>query len=580
MAGLPVTEEELRSLLVTRLELLDGNEFDKARRMAARLRVPLERTLVERSRIPFGFLLKTLAESWGVGFTDLKVSEVRWEALQTLPEEYARAHLLVPFERGGKELKVAMWDPRSHAVIDEIRRKTGLRVVPYLSADTAIRRAHLLYKADLRALLEQAAAGVIVPTRRPGRGEADDSSIVQLLNRILEYAAVSRASDIHIEPYELEIVVRCRIDGALQEILSLPPQMLPGLTSRIKVLSRMRLDEQRVPQDGRFEADLGGLKLDLRVSSLPTLWGEKLVLRVLPKEAIPLDLEDLGLAPPDYAIVLRNILRPFGMILITGPTGSGKSTTLYAMLSRLGIERQNVVNISTIEDPVEYTLPRVNQVPLNLETGLNFSAGLRSLLRQDPDIIMVGEIRDSETAEIAVRTALVGRLLLSTLHTNDAVGAVPRLLDMGVEPFLLTSTLSLVIAQRLVRRICLSCRESVALDASVLKALKARSDFDESIHVLQAQGVLSAGRDPLGTLRLFRGKGCPQCGGSGFRGRVGLFELFEIDDEIRRMTMERRDAATLRRAAVAKGMKTMFQDGLAKVLLGDTTLDEVVRVAV
>ncbi len=579
MAGLRVTEEELRALLVTRLEMLDEAEFEKARKMATRNRIPLERALVERTRIPSGFLLKELAESWGVSFIDLKVSDVKLDALRTLPEEYARAHTLIPFERSDSLLRVAMWDPRDRRLIEEIRRKTGLDVAPCLSPEVAIRRAHLLYKGDLRAMLERSAVDDAVSFQRGRQPGQDEMPIVQLLNRILEYAAVAQASDIHIEPYELEGLVRCRIDGLLQEVLSLPPQSLPPLVSRIKILSGMRIDEQRAPQDGRFETDLGGLKLDFRVSSLPTQWGEKIVIRVLAKEVLLVDLEDLGLTPTDYEVALRNILRPYGMVLITGPTGSGKSTTLYAMLLRLGIERQNVVNISTIEDPVECTLPRVNQTPVNPAAGIEFSTGLRTLLRQDPDIIMVGEIRDRETAEIAVRAALVGRLLLSTLHTNEATGAVPRLLDMAVEPFLLASTLSLVLAQRLVRRICVNCRTSVTGDPSVLKTLRSRPDFDETIRVLQGQGVLGKGEDPLSGLRLFRGKGCSQCGGSGFRGRLAVFELFEVDDQIRSMIMERRDAAAIRGTAIAHGMKTMFQDGIGKAILGDTALEEVFRVA-
>ncbi len=302
-------------------------------------------------------------------------------------------------------------------------------------------------------------------------------------------------------------------------------------------------------------------------------------MRVLSGETILLDLEDLGLSTSDYQIVLRNILRPFGMVLMTGPTGSGKSTSLYTMLIRIGAERQNVVNISTIEDPIEYTIPRVSQIPVNPGAGVEFATGLRALLRQDPDVIMVGEIRDRETAEIGVRAALVGRLLLSTLHTNDAVGAVPRLLDMGIEPFLLASSLSLVVAQRLVRRICVSCRESLPPDASLLRTLRLRADFDETIRVLQQEGVLSRAADPLSGIRLFRGKGCRQCQGSGFRGRLGVFELFEVDDQIRTMIMERRGASSIRAAAIGKGMKTMLQDGLAKVFLGETTMEEGLRVA-
>src|SRR5205823_4347655 len=433
MTGLRVSEDELRRFVVTRLELMEASEFDRARAMAARLRIPLERAVAERGRIPLGFLLKQLAESWGVGFIDLKVSDVRPRALHAVTEEYARSRVLVPFDLTDDRVHVAMWDPRDVRVCDEIAGVTGLSVRPYLAPEFAIRRAHLLYRGDLR-----------------------------------------------------------------------------------------EMDERRAPQDGRFEADLGGFKVDLRVSTVPTHWGEKVVMRVLSRDGTLLDLEDLGLSATGYSVVLRNILRPYGMVLVTGPTGSGKTTTLYAVLVRVGAERRNVVNISTIEDPVEYTIPRVTQIPVSAATGVEFATGLRALLRQDPDIIMVGEIRDRETADIAVRAALVGRLLISTLHTNDATGAVPRLLDMGVEPFLLASTLALVVAQRLVRRICLSCRESVAPDETVLRAVRARPDFEQTVTVLRAEGVLRAADDPLAGVRFFRGAGCAQCDGSGFRGRLGV----------------------------------------------------------
>lgn len=579
MRGLHVAEEELRGLLVGTLEIVDDAEFEKARKMAKRLRIPLERALVERGRIPFGFLLEQFAQAWGVDFIDIKVGDVKPEALRTLPEPYARAHTLVPFDAPDGQLHVAMWDPRDRRTIAEIEQRTDRRVVPYLTPETAIMRAHLLYKGDLREMLERSVAEETHRLSRQDRPGDEGTSAVELLTRILEYTAVVGASDIHIEPYELEALVRYRIDGVLHEVLSLPPSVLPSLVSRIKILSGLRIDERRAPQDGRFEADLIGFKVDLRVSTLPTLWGEKVVLRVLPKERVVLDLEDVGLVPSDHEIVLRNILRPYGMILLTGPTGSGKTTTLYAMITRLNSERQNVVNISTIEDPVEYTIPRVNQVPLNPAAGVEFARGLRALLRQDPDVIMVGEIRDRETAEIAIRAALVGRLLLSTLHTNDATGAVPRLLDMGVEPFLLASTLALVVAQRLVRRICVTCRESFVPEGAVLRTLESRPDFAATVRVLREQGVLGQADDPLAGVRLFRGKGCRQCHGSGFRGRLGVFELFEVDDAIRGMIMERCDASAIRAAAIARGMKTMFQDGLAKMLLGETTLEEVFRVA-
>ena len=602
MAGSFVTDVELRTLLVEQLELVDVAEFEKAQQMAARLKIPLERALAERGRIPISFLLAQLAQAWEVGFIELKVGDVQLDCLETVREEYARSHGVMPFERQERKLKVAMANPRDRLIVREMGQMTKLEIVPYLAPEGAIRRAQLLYKSNLREMLERSALRASTEINRPARGAgpeapgpqwhgavADptarrgaptDASAADLVTRILEYAVVTRASDIHIEPYELETLVRYRIDGVLHEVLSLAPTTHPSLVARIKILGAMRIDEHRIAQDGRFEADLSGFVVDLRVSVVPTQWGEKAVMRVLAREAAAADLDDLGLSPADGEILLRGLRRPFGMILVTGPTGSGKSTSLYAMLRRLSVERQNAVNISTVEDPIEYSMPRVNQIPLNLAAGFDFASALRALLRQDPDVIMVGEIRDGETVSIGVRAALVGRLFLSTLHTNDATSAVPRLLDMGVEPFLLASTLVLVMAQRLARRICVACRESAAPEPRALAALRARPDFEHTVRGLQAQGVLGPGPDPLAAVRVFQGRGCAQCQGSGFRGRIGLFELFSVDDEARRLIMERKDGGAIRAAAIQAGMRTMYEDGLAKVLLGETTLEEVYRVAI
>ena len=600
MAAPLVTVEELRALLVEQMELVDAAEFEKAQQMATRLKIPLERALAERGRIPIAFLLAQLAQAWEVGFIDLKVADVQLDALPAVREEYARNHGVVPFERQGRTLKVAMVNPRDRLIVREIAQMTKLEVVAYLAPEGAIRRAQLLYKGNLREMLERSALRASGEITRPAkgtgpeapgaqwhgaadpaarRGAPAEASAADLLTRLLEYAVVTRASDIHVEPYELETLVRYRIDGVLHEVLSLAPGTHPALVARIKILGSMRIDEHRIAQDGRFEADLAGFVVDLRVSVVPTQWGEKAVLRVLAREAAAVDLDDLGLSAADGELLLRSLLRPFGMILVTGPTGAGKSTTLYAMLRRLSLERQNAVNISTVEDPIEYTMPRVNQIPLNVAAGFDFASALRALLRQDPDVIMVGEIRDSETVSIGVRAALVGRLFLSTLHTNDATSAVPRLLDMGVEPFLLASTLVLVMAQRLARRICVACRESTAPDPRALAALRARPDFEHTIRVLQGQGVLGPGDDPLAAVRIFRGRGCAQCQDSGFRGRIGLFELFPVDEEARRLIMERQDGGAIRTAAIQAGMRTMFEDGLAKMLLGETTLEEVYRIA-
>jgi type II secretory ATPase GspE/PulE/Tfp pilus assembly ATPase PilB-like protein len=579
MTGLTLSEQELRETLVERLGLVEETEFAKACTAAHRLQIPLDLAVVDRCHLPYRLLLEQLAEQWGLDYVELKFSDVEPQALKLLPAEFARTRAVVPFRRTDKELHIAMRDPRNRRTLEEIQRLVGLPVRPCLAQEGAIRRALLLYTPDLREMLERS-VDTDPAAVRLHRVRADDQTAVDLVTRMLEYAAVTEASDIHIEPYELEGVVRYRIDGVLREVLSLNPSALVPLVARIKVLCNMRLDERRIPQDARFEVDLGGVKLDLRVSSLPTLWGEKLVLRVLTHEAASFDIEDLGLNGPAHAVYLRNVRRPHGMIIITGPTGSGKTTTLYAALARLGVERQNVVNISTIEDPIEYTIPRVNQMPINPSVGVDFASGLRALLRQDPDILMVGEIRDRDTAEIATRAALVGRLLFTTLHTNDATAAVPRLIDIGVEPYLAASTLALVIGQRLVRRICMTCRQSELLTGEQMRVLRGRPDFDNTLRVLLRQGILSADEDPLAGIRIFRGKGCPRCLGTGFRGRIGIFELFEVDDEIRGLIMQRSSASALRAAAVAKGMITMFQDGLAKAFLGETTIDEVLRSAI
>jgi type II secretory ATPase GspE/PulE/Tfp pilus assembly ATPase PilB-like protein/GAF domain-containing protein len=425
-------------------------------------------------------------------------------------------------------------------------------------------------RAELARIFDSTSDGILLLDR--------DGTVLMSNRRAGELLAFSAAAaeGVHVVQVLPDVAPDADGSGALWR---LPASMMTPVVARLKVLAGLRIDERRSPQDGRFDVDLGGYRLDLRASTLPTHWGEKVVLRVQSKDSMLLDLEDLGLTAADYQTVLRNVMRPWGMILITGPTGCGKTTSLYSMLSRVGAERHNVVNISTVEDPVEYPLARVNQMPVNPAAGVEFATGLRALLRQDPDIIMVGEIRDRETAQIAVRCALVGRLLLSTLHTNDSTGAVPRLLDMEVEPFLVSSTLSLVIAQRLVRRICVNCRVSVAGDEKVLGMLRSRPDFERTTAVLRQRGALGSGSDPWAGVRLFRGSGCPQCSGSGFRGRIGLFELYEVDAEARDLIMARASAAALREAALASGMTTMFQDGLSKALLGETTLEEVLRVA-
>ncbi len=554
MAAVLATDEELRALVVVRLGLVEDPDFEKLRATAARLRIPLDRALGERGVIPTSFLLQELAQQWDVGFIDLEVADVRPEALRAIPEEYARGRLVVPFDAKGGELRLAMQNPRDKKVIAEIEQLTRLTVKPFLAPELAIRRAHLLYRGNLRELLERTVAEVAAPATRTA---ASDRSAAELLSRILDYAVVARASDVHIEPYEVETLVRCRVDGVLREVLSVPPVAHASLVARVKILASMRIDERRVPQDGRLEVDLGGLRMDIRVSSIPTPFGEKLVMRLLPKEAAFVDLEHLGLSATDFDTLRINLLRPFGMILVTGPTGSGKSTSLYAMLMRLGIERHNALNISTIEDPIEYSMPRVSQMAVNSGAGLEFADGLRALLRQDPDVIMVGEIRDRETASTAIESSLTGHLILSSLHTNDAASAVTRLVEMGIEPFLVASSITCVVAQRRARALCDACKEPVTISAELM-----RENGFEATADIEAFGPV----------------GCVRCGSTGYRGRIGMFEVMRMSQPIRELVLSRAAAETIAQAAGSEGMRRLHLDGLDKVKAGQTSFAEVLRV--
>jgi type IV pilus assembly protein PilB len=572
IATLGISDTELRRLFVSELELVTAAEFDTCVRLARRLRVPLEQAVAEQGRLPLGFVLEQVASSWGVRYTELKIGDIDHVAFRRIPEKTAFTCRAAAFALTADGLSVAMADPRDHKAIDDLRRAANAAIVPFLADPAAIQRAQLLYRSEIQAMLRHTGSDAIAAT-------GDEPNVSVLLTRILEFAALSGASDIHIEPYVGELLVRCRIDGVLRDVMTRPPALATPLAARIKVLAGMRIDERRSPQDGRFDYDDGGLCLDLRVSSLPTQLGEKIVMRVIPKTGLAFDLETLGLRPDDFERVSRALNAPFGMVLVTGPTGSGKSTTLYSMITRLTAARQSLVNISTIEDPVEHPLPRVAQVSVNPSAGIDFANGLRALLRQDPDVIMVGEIRDRDTAEVAVRAALVGRLLISTLHTNDTVSAVPRLLDMGIEPYLLSSTLTMVVAQRLMRRICMGCRESVTIDDAMLTRLRTRPDWARIVEGLRERGILGGTSEDLAGMRMYHGKGCVRCGGSGFRGRTGVFEILEVTGEMRRLMLTRPDASSLAAAAERNGMRSMFEDGLAKVILGESTLDELFRVA-
>ncbi len=514
-----------------------------------------------------------------IDFENLRVSP---DIVSLIPYEAAKQYRFVPLEKDGQTLVVGAVDSDNIEVQNALKflaEKNGLTVEIVKISEENFRKSLEAYTSPafsitkaLESLTEQEKTEGGPREDFVGRGkEAEqvmrDAPVAKIVEVILRNAIEGSASDVHVEPLEDNVRVRYRLDGVLYNSLILPKKIGPAIVSRIKILSNLKIDEKRKPQDGRFRITEKGKQIDLRVSSLPVSMGEKVVMRVLDKEKGLIDLEDLGITGRNYEIIKDGIFEPYGMILITGPTGSGKSTTLYAILKILNKEG---VNIVTLEDPVEYAMEGVNQSQVKPEIGYTFASGLRSILRQDPDIIMVGEIRDKETAELAVHAALTGHVVLSTLHTNDSLGAIPRLIDMGVEPFLIASSLRVVAAQRLVRKICEFCKEEVKVTDAM------RETIERSLSQIP-EGQRKE-TDFSGGYRIFHGKGCPKCGGLGTKGRIGIFEVFNIDDKITDLMSEKVEEDTLRKAAKEQGMTTMKQDGILKVLKGITTLEEIERV--
>jgi type IV pilus assembly protein PilB len=459
-------------------------------------------------------------------------------------------------------LLIAMADPANLFALDDLRIMTGLDVQPAIAAEedilAAISRLSRLDEAVSENAEEKAAD--IADELADIRATTEAAPIVKLVNSVIAQAVDDGASDIHFEPQAKELIVRFRIDGVLHEVMSIPRRMQSGVISRLKIMADLDIAERRVPQDGRIGLMVGNKPIDMRVASLPAVYGEKLVLRLLDKSNVMLDLADLGFSEKALKRYRRSFTRPYGAILVTGPTGSGKSTTLYATLNILNSPEKNVI---TVEDPVEYRLQGINQVQVNPKAGLTFASGLRSILRCDPDIVMIGEIRDRETAQIAIEAALTGHLVLSTLHTNDAPGALSRLTEMGIEPFLTSSAVDCVLAQRLARRLCPYCKEPYVATREMLQ----KNDFPPE--ALEQPEVT-----------LYRAKGCPRCNNTGYRGRLGLYEVMVVSEAIRRLTVERKSADEIGRVAQAEGMKTLRDDGIEKVMLGLTSMEEIARVIV
>ncbi len=532
-----------------------------------------EESLIEKlGLVPEEKLSRAKAKILDIPFVALGVTSFSPQALGFVPRVVAERFSLIPFayDEKTKTLSVAMSNPVDLEAVTFVREKTGLSLKTFAADKTQVERAiDQQYRQELvgevgEALKEnQLSQGKIKTVDSTQISQIiKEAPIAKIVSTMLEYAVTSRASDIHIEPMEDRVRVRYRIDGILYDRLSLPKSVQEALISRIKILSEMKIDEHRTPQDGRFNFKVEDKEVDLRISVLPTVFGEKIVMRLLRKSGGVPTLEELGLSGSSIKTLETAMLRPHGIIIVVGPTGSGKTTTLYSVLSKLNTTR---VNISTLEDPVEYQMPGVNQVQINPAVGLTFANGLRAFLRQDPNIILVGEIRDNETTELAIQAALTGHLVFSTLHTSSAAGALPRLIDLGAETFLLASTMNAVLGQRIVRKICNACKTEYNPPSQIVEEMKnvlgKYFPTDNSV------------------IKFYKGKGCSECGGSGYVGRIGIFEALPVTERIAALVLQHSDSGTIEKQAVADGMITMKQDGYLKVLAGITTVEEVLRVA-
>jgi len=554
--------------LLVRRGLINAAQLAKASEEQAASGTALSAVLVKLGLLSEADLSACLQKEYHLSLVDPSAMNIPAEVLRLIPATLVQRHHLVPINLSGSSLTVAMSDPSNIVAINEVKFLTGYDVRVAAASVSSIAAAIEQYYEETGSGYDEVLTEIEgedvelvdkdeeVDLKELERA-TEDAPVVRLVNAVLTSAIKRRASDVHLEPFERMFRVRFRVDGVLEEIMRPPLKLKNAITSRVKVMASLDIAERRLPQDGRIKLKLGrGQEMDFRVSVLPTIFGEKIVLRLLDKSNLQLDMTKLGFEESALKDFKDSIYKPYGMVLVTGPTGSGKTTTLYSALSELN---KIVSNISTAEDPVEFNLVGINQVQIHEDIGLNFASALRSFLRQDPDIIMVGEVRDFETAEIAIKAALTGHLVLSTLHTNDAPSTINRLLNMGVEPFLVASSVNLILAQRLARVVCANCRQPVELPP---------------------QALLDIGipRDEVGTFSCFQGAGCPQCNGSGYRGRIALYEVMPISEPLRELVLNGASATEIKRCAMGLGMKTLRQSGLEKLKEGVTTVGEVLRV--
>lgn len=563
--------------------LISRKDLDLAETEAQNSNRYIGELLVSQGKLKEDDLRKVEAHLLGIPFVDLKGLKLDYKILSLIPEPVARRHNIIAYKKDGNSLEVAMLDPQDLEAIEFIKKAAGFRILPRLSDQESIKGALQQYQQNLSAefndLIKKDAQSVQALAEggeEPEEGDlkkmAEDLPIVRIVDSLLSHAVVEQASDIHIEPFENEVVVRYRIDGILHDTMKLPKNVGPGLAARIKVLSSLRLDEKRLPQDGRFKIETKEQKVAFRVSTLPTYFGEKIVMRLLPESVRGFTLEALGFHGEGLERIHSAMRQTVGMILTTGPTGSGKTTTLYTIIDILN---KPEVNISTIEDPVEYQMPRVNQTQVKPEIGLTFSSGLRTLVRQDPDIVMVGEIRDGDTANLAINAALTGHLVLSTLHTNSAAGAMPRLSEMGAEAFLVVSTVKVIIAQRLVRKLSKQ-KEAYTLSSDERNRLAAHVRLDYLLEILKKENIVKP-ETTVDTLTFYRPKASDDAP-DGYQGRVGIHEVLPMTHTVKDLVIKGSTADEIEKRAKEEGMITMIEDGIYKAAQGITSVEEVLRV--
>ncbi len=568
-----LTTDQLKKILLKNGIINDEEAYKKISAKAEVEKMPVENYIIDKKIISEESLYQGAADYFNVPFISIKEKDISKNILNLIPKTTAQENKIIAFDKDNEKIKIATLDPSNLEIIEFIKKKTNLQPEIFLTSPTDFERAIKQYQKSIAGYNEKKDARYSDSDKK--EGEENDVSNIKIIETILEQAFYEGASDVHLEPEEKEIYIRYRVDGILKNIMALPKTVHSGMVARIKVLANLKVDEHRLPQDGRFKIIYKKNKVSFRVSIIPMLYGEKVVMRLLEENPKVLTLEQLGFQLSALEIVKRNIKKPYGMMLVTGPTGSGKTSTLYSIINLLNSPK---VNISTIEDPIEYNIAHVNQSQANPKVGYTFANGLRALLRQDPDIIMVGEIRDNETAKIAVNAAMTGHLVLSTLHTNDALTTIPRMLEMDVPAFLVASTTNLVIAQRLIRKVCRDCVQSYYLEQDELNELKKQVNLEKIMEIFKKEKIISESEKTFEKLLFYKGKGCAKCGNTGYKGRTGIYETLAITPELAKLITKGADKSDLYKETENQNMLKVIEDGFIKAKNGITTIEEVLRV--